>query len=353
MVQGGGPSGSDVPPVRLRCVSQTPGATGQPPPVRRQVSRAGVLSLTAPPRRKDRGRGSALLRREPLPSRRPQWSSLGAAPLPRLRGCLAMRDFPMPAGKELTFRTVAAETTFHTRTGDDQACPWDRAGARPVDVCATRGAGDPVATGARHHQGVAGRSWIEELREESESAAFPPCGDDGIEVRDLAVGGAMFTLDEVAEKPELVNVRLRDCDIAGFVARGGRADRLLIEAGRLRGVTWASGLLRDIELRDVVGSELCLRFSTLRRVIFRDCQLPGVDLTEAVLDDVRFERCLLRGAQLHRMQVKSLRIEGCDLSGASGVEALAGASIHPDDVLVLAPSMALALGLKLESDRSN
>lgn len=182
--------------------------------------------------------------------------------------------------------------------------------------------------------------------------AFPPCGDEGIELRDLAVAGATFGLTDVAEKPELVNLQLRHCDVAGFVARGGRADRVLVQGGRLRGVTWASGVLRDVELSEVEAGDLSLRFSTLRRVVFRDCVIPGLDLTEAVLDDVRFERCRLPGAQFHRAQVTSLRIEGCDLSGASGVDALAGASVHPDDALSLAAGMAAALGIRLEESQA-
>jgi uncharacterized protein YjbI with pentapeptide repeats len=200
-----------------------------------------------------------------------------------------------------------------------------------------------------HDRGVPRQTWTEQLPAASGALdGFPPCGEDGIDLRDLAVAGASFSLDEVAEKPELVNLLLRHCDVAGFVARDGRADRVLVDGGRLRGVTWTRGVLRDVELRDIEAGDFSLRFSTLRRVVFRDCVIPEIDLTEAVLDDVRFERCRLPGAQFHRAQVKSLRFEGCDLSGSSGVDALTGASIHPDDALSLATGMAAALGIRVE-----
>jgi uncharacterized protein YjbI with pentapeptide repeats len=198
---------------------------------------------------------------------------------------------------------------------------------------------------------VTPRGWVERLPPEAELVdSFPSCDEDGVELRDLAVGGARLSLTDVLEKPELVNLRLRQCDLAGVVAVEGRADRVLIDDCRLRGVSWTNGLLRDVGLRMVTGTDLSVRFSTLRRVVFRDCDLAGIDVTEAVLEDVRFERCRLPGAQFHRARVTSLRIQGCDLSGASGVEALAGASIHPEDVQGLAASMAVALGLKLEAD---
>ena len=200
-----------------------------------------------------------------------------------------------------------------------------------------------------HHRDMAPRSWLELLPSESDGMdAFPPCDGDGIDLRDTAVAGATVSVGDVADKPELVNVRLRRCDVAGLVAHEGRCDRVLVESSRLRGLTWTAGLVRDAQLQDVSGHDVSFRFSTLRRVAFRDCQLPALDLTETVLDDVLFERCVLRGAQFHRARVKSLRIEGCDLSGTSGVEGLAGASIHPDDALALAPSMATALGIRLE-----
>jgi uncharacterized protein YjbI with pentapeptide repeats len=100
----------------------------------------------------------------------------------------------------------------------------------------------------------------------------------------------------------------------------------------------------------VTGEELSLRFSTLRRVTLRDCTLPGLDLTEAKLEEVRLERCSLTRAQFNGAKVKSLRIEGCELSGVTGAAALAGASIHPDDLLTLAASLAEAIGMTVSAD---
>ena len=100
----------------------------------------------------------------------------------------------------------------------------------------------------------------------------------------------------------------------------------------------------------MTGSEVSLRFSTLRRVTLRDCALQGLDFTETKFEEVRFERCDLIGAQFNGAKVQSLRIEGCDLAGATGVAALAGASIHPDDLLALAPSLAEAVGMTVSAE---
>lgn len=194
-------------------------------------------------------------------------------------------------------------------------------------------------------------AWTGQLPPESTAVdRFPDCEDDELDLHDVYVRGAAGGTSGVLDKPEVVNVVLDGCDIAGYVANGGRADRLLVKQSRLRGVTWAAGLLRDIVLEGVIGDDVSLRFSTLRRVVFRDCTLPGIDLTEVTLDEVHFERCQLAGARLHGAKVQQLRIEGCDLTACSGAAALAGASVHPDDLASLAPSLAEALGLTVSPD---
>ena len=174
--------------------------------------------------------------------------------------------------------------------------------------------------------------------------------DEQLDLHDLRIRDAASTSGDVAERPELVNVVLDRCDIAGFTGRDGRADRVMINGSRLRGVTWVNGVLQDVILDGVTGSEVSLRFSTLRRVTLRDCALPGLDLTEVKLEEVRLERCSLPRTQFNGAKVKSLRIEGCDLSGATGAAALAGASVHPDDLLTLAPSLAEAVGIGVSAE---
>ena len=181
------------------------------------------------------------------------------------------------------------------------------------------------------------------------ATAFAECSDlDGVELVDLDVVDASHAEALVLDRPELVNVSLERCDIAGVLGRSGRASRIAVRQSRLRGVSWVNGMVQDATLEEVTGAEVSFRFTTLRRVIFRDCTLAGLDLTEAVLDKVLLQRCDLRAARFDRASVKALRIEGCDLGGSTGVESLSGASIDPDDLVALGPSMATALGLTVE-----
>jgi len=196
--------------------------------------------------------------------------------------------------------------------------------------------------------------WIERLPPAEHAVAeFPACDtDEAFELQDLYVDGASAASVETFEKPEIVNVAMHRCDIAGFVAQGGRGSRVLLAECRLRGVSWAGATIQDAVVRDVRGADFSLRFSTLRRVVFNDCDIQNLDLSEVTFDDVLLQRCVLRGAEFHRARVKQLRIEGCDLSGCTGAESLGGASVHPDDLLNLAPSLATALGLRVEHSAS-
>jgi uncharacterized protein YjbI with pentapeptide repeats len=197
---------------------------------------------------------------------------------------------------------------------------------------------------------VTGVEWVVALPSGgTPTEAFPPCAEtDAFELVDVEITGAAVAEAVVLDRPELVDVTLDGCDVAGLVARSGRVNRMLVRSSRLRAVTWVDGMVQDATFEAVTTVDVSFRFSTLRRVVLRDCALPGLDLTEAVFDKVLLQRCDLRGARFDGSTVKALRIEGCDLTGCTGAGSLAGASLDPDDLLSLGPSMATALGLTVE-----
>ena len=181
---------------------------------------------------------------------------------------------------------------------------------------------------------------------EQQLTAFPICEDS--EFADVAVVGAKSTDPLQLERFEVANVSLQDCDVIGVVIRGGRVSRLLVEQSRLRSAVWMDGTLQDLTFDGVTAADVSFRFSTLRRAVFRNCTLSRLDLTEVTIDRVRFERCDLSGARFDGAKATSLRIEECDLTGCTGAEALRGGSVDPRDLISLAPSLAVALGIKIE-----
>jgi uncharacterized protein YjbI with pentapeptide repeats len=153
---------------------------------------------------------------------------------------------------------------------------------------------------------------------------------------------------DLVANSEVVGVTFEDCDVIGVTAEKSRLDRVTITGSRIRGVIWAGGVIRDLTLDMVSGTDVSCRFSALRVVTIRDCQLPEADFTETEFDQVLIERCDLRGARFDHAKVKQLRIAGCNLAGATGAVDLRGASMELDDVVSLAPSLARENGITIE-----
>ena len=153
---------------------------------------------------------------------------------------------------------------------------------------------------------------------------------------------------DFAPNSELVDLTLTECDVIGVLADKSRLERVSIANSRLRGSTWAAGVVRGVVLDNVTGTDLSFRFSTLRSVTIRDTHVPGLDFTNVEFEEVRFERCTLHRAVFDHARVKSLRIEECDLVGATGVINLRGASMDVDAALSIAPNLAREVGILLE-----
>ena len=169
------------------------------------------------------------------------------------------------------------------------------------------------------------------------------------DVADLWLNGARV-LELDLDRPELVDVRLEDCDVSGVLARDFIARRVELRTTRLRGLTFANGQYDDGRFEDCVTSELSLRFSRLRRVVFRNCDLAGIDFYRAGFDHVTIDHCNLRRANFDGATVGCLTITDCDLSGVSGALSLKGAQLDASDLPSLAVSLAREAGIEIADD---
>lgn len=172
--------------------------------------------------------------------------------------------------------------------------------------------------------------------------------DEPIELRERSWTGERLGPADLAPNSELVDLTLTECDVVGVLADKSRLERVSITNSRLRGTSWAGGVVRSVLLDNVTGTDVSFRFSSLRSVTIRDSQLPGLDLTNVEFDEVRLERCSLAKAVFDHARVKALRIEGCDLAGATGVVNLRGASMDLQDVLSMATGLARESGIRVE-----
>jgi len=105
-------------------------------------------------------------------------------------------------------------------------------------------------------------------------------------------------------------------DLAGVDADSGE-----IEEARLTGVDFEGVKLRGLRMVDVEAERVAAANgdwggASLRRAVFRDARLTGLNLGEARLQDVRFERCKLDYANFRHALIEHTSFEDCVLSGA-------------------------------------
>ena len=142
---------------------------------------------------------------------------------------------------------------------------------------------------------------------------------------------------------------LRVCDLANVQADDSSMFETEIAHGRLTGLSWTEGVLRDVLVDSSRADLASFAESRLRTVVFRDCDLRQADFQRTEFRNVRFERCNLTGARFSDARPQqNLRFEECDLTGVYGLTALRGATIEGGDLESLAATLARELGITVE-----
>jgi uncharacterized protein YjbI with pentapeptide repeats len=179
-------------------------------------------------------------------------------------------------------------------------------------------------------------------------SAFEPTddvpSDCDLDIGDLWLKDARV-LELELDRPELLDVRLEDCDLSGITATGFIARRMEVRGCRLRGVTMVKGQYDDGIVMGCTTSDLSFRFSRLRRVVFRNCDLSGADFYSATFEHVTFDNCDLQRARFDGASVKCLALTDCNLTAINGVSGLKGAQLDASDLPNLAQSLATDAGI--------
>jgi uncharacterized protein YjbI with pentapeptide repeats len=152
------------------------------------------------------------------------------------------------------------------------------------------------------------------------------------------------------DRPQLLDVRLESCDVSGVVMSSYAVRRSAAVESRLRDCVWGGGILQDVTIERCPTQRLSLRFSTLQRVVFTDCDLTGADFYGVTFDKVTFTGCDLSGAHFDSATVKELTLSRCVLLGVTGALALRGATVDLDDLPGLAPSLAREAGIRIATE---
>lgn len=160
------------------------------------------------------------------------------------------------------------------------------------------------------------------------------CGLDGVRMTRVRIAECL--LAEV----HAVSLDVSDATLHDSLLRGCR-----IGALTAAGATWTSVRVRGGKF-DFVD----LTRARLTDVVFDGCAIGSLDLGDAQIRAVRFER-----ATVDELTVTGARLSGVDLTGAilgtvRGIESLRGATVSPEQLIDLAPSMAGHLGIEIRGD---
>ncbi|MFC6011468.1 pentapeptide repeat-containing protein [Nocardia lasii] len=171
----------------------------------------------------------------------------------------------------------------------------------------------------------------------------------------LSVEGCLFDsvrFPSTLRQATIAESTLRVCDLANVQADDSTMLESVIEHGRITGLSWTAGVLRDVLIDSTRADLASFAESRLRSVVFRDCDLRQADFQRTEFRNVRFERCNLTGARFAETRPhQNLRFEDCDLTGLYGVSALRGATITGGDLESLAATLARELGIAVEWNR--
>lgn len=197
----------------------------------------------------------------------------------------------------------------------------------------------------------------------------PGDADDLVRNADLdSVLYADLALAELSMPGALIaSARFADVSADETDLRGARLNEVELDRVNLPVVRAARSQWRDVRVTGRLGSLEAYEVQW-RSVHFVGCKLSFVNLRGAELVDVAFTDCVieeldlgsavarrvgLRGTRIGALDVRQAELHDVDLRGATfdgldGLTSLAGATIGPDQLMLLAPLMAAGLGLRVE-----
>jgi uncharacterized protein YjbI with pentapeptide repeats len=173
--------------------------------------------------------------------------------------------------------------------------------------------------------------------------------------------GARF-LECAFRQVSITEGRLSRCGLRDVWARDLRLTGTDLAESHWLEVTMISSSLAGAQ---IFGSEL-------RRVVFSGCKLDSVNYRQSKLTDVVFENCVLRdvdfagakltrcsfrGCELTRVDLTKVTMDQTDLRDAQlgliiDTESLRGAIISSGQLAIVAPVLALTLGIVIDDDRT-
>ncbi|MDH6129607.1 pentapeptide repeat-containing protein [Kitasatospora sp. GP82] len=170
---------------------------------------------------------------------------------------------------------------------------------------------------------------------------------EAVEIEQSTFDGVRFTGTHLV-RSVLAHCAFQTCDFASVRTQDVSLLRSTVTGCRLTGSSWSNGNFRDMLFEGTRGDSTLFRYSKLKTVLFRDCNLTGADFQFAELREVRFEKCDLTGAQFANVSLHRTYFDNCTLLDVGGAASLAGATVQGTGAMELALSLAREAGIVIE-----
>jgi uncharacterized protein YjbI with pentapeptide repeats len=120
-----------------------------------------------------------------------------------------------------------------------------------------------------------------------------------------------------------------------------------VEGGRIGAWDLAGGVVDAITVAGVQLGYVNLRDATLTDVTVRDCRIETLDLAGAKARRVSLSGCVIGELVVIRADLDAFDLRGARLDRVDRVENLGGAIISAEQLLDLAPALAVAAGITI------
>jgi len=147
---------------------------------------------------------------------------------------------------------------------------------------------------------------------------------------------------------EFVDVIAERVDAANGDWGGAQVRRTLFSDARLTGLNLAEARIQEVSFKACKLDYANFRHSEIERVSFEDCVLTAADFQGASIKATVFSRCQLVEADFSKAEMSLVDLRGSELRPAGSVLGLRGAIIDPLQLMELSGTLAKELGITVE-----
>lgn len=143
------------------------------------------------------------------------------------------------------------------------------------------------------------------------------------------------------------DVAFEHCDLSGAVLDGAVLTRVTFTDCRLTGLQLGGAELADVRITDCRADLVSLRMTRARYLLVENTSLPALDLYAFTGTDCGLIGCDLTGVNVAEARFTNLQLHGSVVDDVTGVLALRGARISPDQLVPIGAALLAALDIRI------